>query len=421
MLQRVGTKRLPLSAYAEHITRGLLRQIEALAEPLRGLRVIHINATPDGGGVAEILSSLVPLSRDVGLDARWYVLPPDDDFFDVTKRMHNWLQGHPGRLVSEHKRAYLGHLKRIAEQADALSADVWVVHDPQPLPLRSLVPLEGAAIWRCHIDCATPNGKVVPYLLPWIRSYDRAIFSMPEFVLGGLPPSDVRIVHPAIDPLSETNRPMAPDEAYAILDGLGIDPRRPLVTQVARFDPWKDPWQAVDAYRLAKRELPGLQLALVGGILATDDPEAPKVYRSVLRHAGGDPDIHLFADPRRVGRHELNAFQSTSTVVLQRSQREGFGLTVTEAMWKRRPVIGTPVGGIRAQIKDGKSGFTVESAEDCAARIVQLVRDPQLARAIGEEARRSVRRRFLLPRLLLDDLRLYKELTSGATNSRQVA
>jgi trehalose synthase len=392
-----------------------------MAEPLRGLRVVHINATPDGGGVAEILRSLVPLSRSLGLDARWYVLPPDDGFFDVTKRMHNWLQGAAGRVTSRHKRTYLAHLRQIAEQTENLRADVWVIHDPQPLPLRSLVPLEGPAIWRCHIDCSTPNGHVAPYLIPWVRSYDLAVYSMAEYALPGLPSDQARIFHPAIDPRSPKNRPLTPDAASAILAKLGLDPERPLVTQVSRFDPWKDPWQAIDAYRLAKREVPSLQLALVGVFSAKDDPEAPTVYRSVRQYAEGDPDIHLFADPRQVGQEEVNAFQSGSTVILQRSRREGFGLTVTEAMWKGRPVIGRPVGGITVQIRDGKDGFLAETAEDCAARIVQVVSDPRLARAIGEQARRSVGERFLLPRLLLEDLALYTELTSGRSAGPQAA
>jgi trehalose synthase len=421
MLRRVRTATLPLSAFREHAEPAQLRRIETLARSLRGLRVIHVNATPDGGGVAEILRSLVPLSRSLGLDARWYVLPPDDAFFDVTKRMHNWLQGAPGRLLSRDKRTYLAHLLRVAEQTDTLRADVWVIHDPQPLPLRALVPLEGPAIWRCHIDCSTPNGSVAPYLQPWIRSYDLTLYSMPQYALPGLLPGQMRVIQPAIDPLSAKNRPLAADAARAILDRLGIDPRRPLVTQVSRFDPWKDPWQVIDAYRLARRELPGLQLALVGVFSAKDDPEAPRVYRSVRRYAAGDPDIHLFTDAVRVGQQEVNAFQSGSTVILQRSLREGFGLTVTEAMWKGRPVIGRPVGGVTTQIRDGKDGFLAETAGECAARIVQLVADPRLARAIGEQARRSVRRRFLLPRLLLDELQLYAALSAGRSNTTQVA
>ena len=253
--------------------------------------------------------------------------------------------------------------------------------------------------------------------MPWIRSYDVAVYSMPEYVLPGLPCGQARVVHPAIDPGSPKNRPLAAQAASSILAGLGLDPGRPLVAQVSRFDPW----QAIDAYRLAKREVPGLQLALVGVFSAKDDPEAPRVYRSVRDYAAGDPDIHLFTDPQRVGQQEVNAFQSGSTVILQRSRREGFGLTVTKAMWKGRPVIGRPVAGIMAQIRDGKDGFLVEGTEECAARIAQLDTDPGLARAIGEQARRTVRERFLLPRLLLDDLTLYAEAAAGWRGGSQAA
>jgi trehalose synthase len=260
MLHCVDVVPRPLALYERLIPEALVREIRARAAPLRGRRVVHINATPQGGGVAEILHSLVPLLQSVGVDACWYVLPPDDAFFAVTKQLHNWLQGAPGRVAARHKRAYQSYLERLAAQMQGLDAAVWVVHDPQPLPLIALAPLRGRTIWRCHIDCSTPNGGVREYLLPWIRQYDRAIFSMPEYVLGPLPAEQVRIMYPAIDPLTSKNRRMAPTRARALLARLGLDPRRPLVTQVSRFDPWKNPWQAIDAYRLARRAIPGLQL-----------------------------------------------------------------------------------------------------------------------------------------------------------------
>jgi trehalose synthase len=410
MLQCVELPRRPLTAYQRFIPATLRREIVDLGASLRGCRVVHVNATPAGGGVAEILRSLVPLLQSVGVDASWCVLPPDDAFFEVTKRFHNWLQGHPGRISARDKGTYHAYLERLAAQMQHLDADVWVVHDPQPVALVSLAPLRGRTIWRCHIDCSTPNGHVREYLLPWIRQYDRAIFSMPEYVLGPLSAEQVRIVYPAIDPLTPKNRRLARARARAILAGLGIDPARPLVAQVSRFDPWKNPWQAVDAYRLAKREVPGLQLALVGVFAAKDDPEGPRVYQEVADYAGADPDVHLFTDPARVDQHEVNAFQMGADVVLQRSLREGFGLVVAEAMWKARPVVATPVGGITVQIEDGVNGFLTEDTETCAERIVALLRDQRLARRIQRAARATVRERFLMPRLLRDHLRLYDEL-----------
>jgi len=428
MLHRVEVAPRPLTAYEPLIQRALLREINSLARSLRGCRVVHINATPQGGGVAEILHSLVPLLQSVGVDASWYVLPPDDAFFEVTKQFHNWLQGSPGRVAPRHKRTYQTYLEQLATQMVGLDADVWVVHDPQPLPLIALAPLAGRTIWRCHIDCSAPNGGLCNYLLPWIRQYDRAIFSMPEYVLEGLPADQVRIIYPAIDPLTPKNRGLSVPRARGILAGLGIDPLRPLVTQVSRFDPWKNPWEAVDAYRLAKREVPGLQLALVGVFSAKDDPEAPGIYADVVQYAAGDPDIYLFTDAGRVGQREVNAFQRGSDVILQRSRREGFGLVVAEAMWKARPVVATPVGGITVQIQDGVNGFLTENGEGCAARIVQLLRDPHLNRAIKRAARAPVRDNFLIPRLLRDHLQLYDELlgaqlvpTPGLTTRDQTA
>jgi trehalose synthase len=225
-------------------------------------------------------------------------------------------------------------------------------------------------------------------------------------------------VHPAIDPLTAKNRRLALAQARRILAGLGIDPSRPLVTQVSRFDPWKNPWQAVDAYRLAKREIPGLQLALVGVFSAKDDPEAPGICEDVARYAAGDPDVHLFCDASRVGPREVNAFQTGSDIILQRSVREGFGLVVTEAMWKASPVIATPVGGIQVQIQDGANGFLTEETEGCAERIIEVLHDRGLARTIQRAARATVRERFLMPRLLCDHLRLYHEVLSARRTRR---
>ena len=410
MLHPVETAPVRLAAYDDHAEPTLLGHIRSLAASLHALRVVHINATADGGGVAEILRSLVPLLQDVGVDARWYTLPPDDGFFSVTKRVHNWLQGAPGEIGPDDEDTYQAYLQKLAAEMADLGADIWVIHDPQPLALRSLVPLKGPAVWRCHIDCSTPNGHVREYLAPWIRGYDRTLFSMPEYVLPGVLTEQVRIEYPAIDPLTLKNRPLSMHEAQRILARLGLDMSRPLVTQVSRFDRWKNPWQAVDAYRVAKRALPELQLALVGTFAADDDPEAPGIYESIRAYAGADPDVHLFTDAARVGPREVNAFQSASNVILQRSTREGFGLTVSEAMWKARPVVATPVGGITLQIQHGQNGYVVESTEECAEYIVQLLTDDDLAHEIGDAARRSVRERFLVPRLVSDHLELYQEL-----------
>jgi trehalose synthase len=278
-LQRVETAAVRLEAYRDHVQPALLTQIRALAAPLRGARVVHIKATPNGGGVAEILRSLVPLSRDLGLDAHWYVLPPDVGFFNVTKKLHNWLQGQPGEFTSEERRTYATYLQRVADNMGEMAADVWIIHDPQPLPLRSLAPLRGATIWRCHIDCSTPNAKVRDYLLPWVLGYDRALFSMPQFVLPYMSREQARVVYPAIDPLTSKNCYLPINEAHAILANFGIDTRRPLVAQISRFDPWKNPWQALMRIALPSARSRDSSSHWSACSQPRDDPEGPRVYR----------------------------------------------------------------------------------------------------------------------------------------------
>jgi trehalose synthase len=406
-LRPVQTPGRSWSEYARFVNDALSVEVATLARRVRGCRVVQINATPAGGGVAEMLFSLVPVLRSLGIDAHWYTLPPNDAFFEVTKHLHNALQGAVEPLESREWSIYFDTLERVAGTMGRLSADVWVVHDPQPLPLAALTPLHCQTLWRCHIDCSSPNPSVPPVLLPWVLPYDRAIFSRPEYVLDGLSARQTALEYPAIDPLTPKNRRMRLSTARTILARLGVDPARPLVTQVSRFDPWKNPWQALDAYRIAKRRAPGLQLALVGVFSAKDDPEGPRIYESVRDYARGDGDVHFFTDPNQVGDREINAFQTASDVILQRSRREGFGLVVTEAMWKARPVIATPVGGIPAQIEGGRSGVLVSSAEECADWMVRLLQDAALSAWMGQAARARVRTNFLLPRLVRDELALY--------------
>ena len=277
--------------------------------------------------------------------------------------------------------------------------------------------------WR-HVDLTTPNPSVLDNLLSLVHNYDRLIFSLPSYVPAGLseaPPFSV--APPAIDPLSAKNVAMTESAATDITTALGIDPDRPLITQVSRFDLWKDPWGVIDAFRLARQQVPGLQLALLGLSQATDDPEALDVLASVSHHAAQDPDIHLYFDstglPTSID-ETVSAFLVASQVVIQKSTREGFGLTVTEAMWKAKAVIGGNVGGIRIQIEDGMSGYLVSSPEECAMRIVQLLRDPQLRTRLGEAGRESVQERFLLPRLVFDYLQVAKAHAARAAETAGV-
>ena len=410
-----------LDEYLSYMDAAQADELVTLAAEMRGLRMAHLNSTATGGGVAEVLQSMVPLFNALGIETERIVInPTDPEFFQVTKKIHNLLQGADGALSEEELEVYHKNIRQVAKSMsqDSVSADVWFMHDPQLLPLAGLLRRNGQAdakgwFWICHIDLTRPNENALESLLPLHSDYDHLIFSLEEYVprhmLNGTP---VYIAPPAIDPLTGKNRPLSGSEAWDIVSAMGIDRSRPLITQVSRFDLWKDPWGVIDAYRLARQSLPGLQLALLGLSQAADDPEALEVVNSVAAHAGGDPDIHLYHDPAGLPASIdgiVNAFQVASTVLMQKSTREGFGLTVTEAMWKGKPMIGGDAGGIRIQIEDGVSGYLVSSPQECADRIVSLMTDDDLADHIGAAAHESVMRRFLLPRLALDYLKVAKE------------
>ena len=385
--------------------------------------VIHINSTAYGGGVAEILHSLVPLSNALGIDTQRVVITPRDArFFDVTKRIHNMLQGAPGDLSDDELAIYFGCLDEIADEIDhvGLAADVWFMHDPQLLPLGRLLSRCAAAtrLWVVHIDLTQPNPWLLDRLLPLTSAYDTVICSLHDYEPRRLPNGvGLYVAPPAIDPLASKNSEMGPVRAAAIVSSLGIDAARPLVTQVSRFDTWKDPWGVIDAYRLARNAHPGLQLALLGLSQANDDPEGEQVLNSVRDYAQSDPDIHLFFSPvglPATNDEIVNALQTHSQVVMQKSIREGFGLTVSEAMWKGKAVIGGNVGGIRLQIVDGESGYLVDSAEEAGSRMASLLFDPDLRSAVGKNARERVRQHFLLPRLLNDYLQAARKARARA-------
>jgi trehalose synthase len=290
--------------------------------------------------------------------------------------------------------------------------DVIIVHDPQPAAIRRHVPEKSKGwVWRCHIDLSTPNADAVNHIVPLVREYDASVWHLQQYVpqamdgaVGG-----VHICPPAIDPLSPKNMALSPEDAAFVCDQFGIDVDRPLICQVSRFDPWKDPLGVIDAYRAVNERLPDVQLALVGS-MATDDPEGWEFFNSTLEYAQGDPDIKILNNLNNVGSIEVNAFQSQSEVVIQKSTREGFGLTVSEALWKARPFIGGDVGGIPLQVQDGETGFLVSSAEQCAERALEILREPELGKQLGRAGKEHVRRQFLTPRLLRDWLRIFSGL-----------
>jgi trehalose synthase len=409
MLDHIGVSRQSLSVYEASAGAEAIAELHALAAPLRGARVLHINATPYGGGVAEILRSEIPLLRDLGIQADWRIITGDETFFSVTKKIHNGLQGAMRGLTLAEQETYLSYTTSNGQALED-QYDLIVVHDPQPLALCQVNKSRATRwIWRCHIDTCEPNPLIWRFLRPFLASYDAAIFTREEFVPHDIPVEQIAIIPPAIDPESPKNMGLGADQVRQLARWLGVDLDRPLVVQVSRFDPWKDPLGVIRAYRMVKRELPGLQLALVGS-LAYDDPEGMEIYRSIVPAAEHDRDLHVFTNLMGVSNMEVNALQRLATVAIQKSLREGFGLVVSETLWKSTPVVAGRAGGIPLQIQDGVGGYLVDSVEACAERMLWLLHHPEEAREIGERGCAVVRDRFLITRLIADELRLYGSL-----------
>jgi len=421
MLQLVNVGQKSLADYATIATRGLMEEIRRLAEPLRGKRLVHLSATAFGGGVAEINYALVPLMKDAGLDAEWRIISGAEEFFAATKTIHNALQGDPVGLTRTQEEVYRRFQALNAEEF-ADDYDFVLVHDPQPAGLIEHFPDSPAHwVWRCHIDLSQPNPEVLGFLLPWLARYDAAIFHMQEYVprVAEMPPAF--IWPPAIDPLTPKNMALSAEDAAYIVDQFGIDVERPLLTQVSRFDPWKDPLGVIDAYRIVKAERPDVQLALVGS-MAHDDPEGWDYYNRTVTYAEGDADVYILSNLNNIGSVEVNAFQVHSAAAIQKSPKEGFGLTVTEALWKTRPVVASRVGGIVAQIQDGETGWLVDpySPEECAQACLEILADPAAARQRALRGKEFVRRNFLMPRLLRDWLVLLNKLDGNDTAGAEV-
>ncbi|MCY1024025.1 glycosyltransferase [Pyxidicoccus sp. MSG2] len=417
MLELVDVGERSLESYRGIAPAHLLAELRKMASGLQGARVLHINATPYGGGVSELLRSEVPLLNDLGLIADWRIIRGEEAFFQVTKAIHNALQGAPRALSEAEQATYL-----VQAQANAREFmeeyDFVFVHDPQPV---ALLPLRGKGhtrwIWRCHIDTSHPQPDVWRFIRAFLPDYDAAIFTMAEFVPPDMPIGRLELIPPAIDPLSPKNLTLPRQALQQVLKWIGIRPDRPLVTQVSRFDPWKDPLGVLAAYRLVREEFPDLQLALVGS-LALDDPEGWEVYRRIQAETRQDRLVHVFTNLVGVGNIEVNAFQALSDVVIQKSLREGFGLVVSEALWKGTPVVAGRTGGIPLQMADGVGGLLVDTVETCAAAVLSLLRGPEQARMLGERGRERVREHFLIPRLVLNHLTLMAALSAGRPIAR---
>uniref|UniRef100_A0A7C3SJW9 Glycosyltransferase n=1 Tax=Desulfobacca acetoxidans TaxID=60893 RepID=A0A7C3SJW9_9BACT len=390
-----------LDDYAPIVGQEVIDQLQRLADGLGPVRFMHINSTATGGGVAEILHRAVPLLNQLGIDTQWEVIEGDPFFFEITKTIHNGLQGFKVNLTREKWEYYLEVNRRNARKY-SWEADFVLVHDPQPAPL--INELRSCAkhwIWRCHVDVSRPHLPVWRLLREVVGRYDASVFSMPQFAQNL--PHPQYIIHPSIDPLSDKNRDLTEEEIQAVLDRLGIERDRPLLLQVSRFDSFKDPLGVIQAFRMVRRHVP-CKLILAGGE-ATDDPEGPRILAEVQEAARGEPDIHILLLPPDA-HYEINALQRAADIILQKSIREGFGLTVTEAMWKGKPVIGGAVGGIVLQLQDYQTGFLVHSPEGCAFRIRYLLHRPEVARRMGNLAREFARSHFLITRHLRDYLTL---------------
>jgi trehalose synthase len=402
MTEALTANRIPLENYAEVVGAGEIEELRALAKPLRGRSIEMINSTAVGGGVAEILNRLVPLAEELDLRIRWEVMKGAEEFFDVTKSFHNALHGEPYHPRPKDFEIFLSYNERNRASL-RLDAEFVVIHDPQPAALiDARQPGLNHWVWRCHIDLSHPNRAVWDFLERFVSRYDAAMFSSPEFSRQLSIPQ--YLFYPAIDPLSEKNCPVDPEFTQQVLERYQIDSQRPILTQISRFDRLKDPVGVIRAYRIVKRYF-DCQLVLAGGS-ASDDPEGALVLKDVLRAADKDPDIKILELPAWAPL-EVNALQRASTIVVQKSLREGFGLTVSEALWKKKPVVASAVGGIPTQIIHKHTGLLAHSVEGTAYQIRFLLSHPEIATKLGENGHEHVKENFLITQKLKRYLALF--------------
>jgi trehalose synthase len=407
--RHLSSESVNLKNYHSWVGEALTEEIRQLSKDLHGLRICNVNATAAGGGVAELLSRIIPVHLALGIPTEWRLIYGDKDFFTITKSFHNALQGGKLHLTEEIQRTYLEHNRQSAQMLPD-DYDVFIVHDPQPAAIRHFKDSSTRKwIWRCHIDSSAPNSEVWEFLRPYIQEYDAAVFAMKAFQPGDLDLPRVVFIPPAIDPVSTKNMELPTDVCQRAIGEMGLDLNRPLLLQVARFDPWKDPLGVIEAYRIVKKARPEVQLAMLGA-MAGDDPEAWGILDQINAEAVDDPDLHVFTNLTGVGSMEVNAFQRIADVVLQKSLREGFGLVVAEALWKTKPVVAGNAGGIPMQFLAGYEEYLVDSVEDCAAKALDLLEHPDAAESFGRDGHAKIRAEFLLPRLIRDELRLIKDV-----------
>jgi len=413
MLHKVSLGVGDIDKYRLIETRGLIDEVVSLGDELKGLRLCHINSTPFGGGVAELLVSYIPLLRSLGIKADWQIIRGNRRFFTITKGLHNALQGAPFEEIKKDstKRVLGANNLENARELDP-NYDVFIVNDPQPAALRHFSPDSKAKwFWRCHVDSSQPDPEVWDFLRHYIEEYDAAVFTTRDFIPQDLRLDKVATMAPAIDPFSTKNMFIKRYVCREVLGNIGIDRQRPLITQVSRFDRWKDPFGTIKAYRLAREKIPGLQLAMVGSF-ATDDPEGWDIYAALSEEIIKDDDMFILSNLSGVGNMEVNAFQRASDLVVQKSIKEGFGLVVAEALWKETPVIAGNTGGIPLQMTGELSNYMVNSMEECAEKIVHCLENPALSKRLGRQGKEIITQNFLMPRLIRDELTLIKKLVA---------
>ncbi|MBA7626641.1 Trehalose synthase [subsurface metagenome] len=413
MLHKISLGMGNIDKYRMIETRGGIDEVVSLGEALKGLRICHINSTPFGGGVAELLVSYIPLLQALGIKADWQIIRGDRRFFTITKGLHNALQGaeFKSKRPESWRDLYLSINRQNAAELDP-NYDVFIVNDPQPASLRHYLPDSKAKwIWRCHVDSSEPDESVWEFLRPYIEEHDAAVFTTKEFIPGNLNVSKITTMAPAISAFSSKNMFIKRYVCRELVENLGFDTHRQLITQVSRFDRWKDPFGTIAAYRLAKQKIPGLQLAMIGSF-AGDDPESWDMHAALNAEAIKDDDMFVFSNLTGVGNMEVNAFQRASDLIIQKSIREGFGLVVAEALWKETPVIAGNVGGIPMQMTGELSNYLVDTVEECAEKIVYLLENPAVGQRLGKQGKETIRQNFLMPRLARDELTLIKSLVA---------
>ena len=401
-----------LDNYSAVVGGEVIDHLKQLAAPLKGMKIVHVNSTKEGGGVAEILNRLIPLKRELGIDASWEVIRGNDSFYQCTKKMHNSLQGNrddiSDALFANYEETCSNNYEELKDKL--CYADVVFIHDPQPAPLLSFASdRRGKWLWRCHIDVSHPYRPVWKYFRRYVEKYDASIWSLSDFAQPM--PHPLYLIPPSIDPLSEKNIGLDDKEINTVFSKHGIDRAIPVITQISRFDRFKDPVGVIKSYRHIRKSIP-VQLILAGGG-ATDDPEGAEVLREVKEFAGDDPDIHVLELPPDAHR-EINALQRGSDIIIQKSLREGFGLTVSEGLWKGKPVVAGNTGGIKLQVIDHYNGFPINTSEGAALRTRYLLKNRRILEEMGERAHQFVLENFLITRHLREYLTLVVAILHGS-------